>query len=930
MRRNRFALVVIAGMSLVLSGVLIPALTPLPAAAVATPTVTPAGAPAIAPDAPDPDIVRVGSTFYAFTSGTTWGNQIGIAENTNASPATGWTELGGAFPLIPYTQPPAAWMRPETTTSPGVYHYDNQWIMFYDAVDIYTNTYCISVATASSVTGPYSDTSGGPLVCQTWLGGSIDPQPFVDPATGAPYLIWKSNDGSSSAASQVWSQPLAANGTSLAGSPTAIFTIHSGNYGWQTTTDDPSMVYDAGAYYLFFSGGDYLSSYYPTGYVVCAGPNGGCDLNEPTDPILSGAGGTGGGMVFNDATGHWWMSYQTWAPAGCTSYGGACGREMFIASVSLPTASIPSISTTSLPAAGVGTPYSATLSATSGTGAYTWSIAAGSLPSPLSLNASTGAITGTATATSTQTVTFEVTDAQGETATKALTFQVKAGSTTVAAVNPTSTTLGSSVTYSATVAPKSGGGTPSGSVTFSIDSATMCSATLSAGTASCTSSAAPAAADTVVATYSGDATFAASTGTTTLAIPSGPYSPLTPIRICDTRAGNPSNLSGSSAQCNGIFNSGNTILSGGTLTLNVAGAFGVPADATAVVLNATVVNPIGPGFLTAYPTGASQPTASNLNFVAGQVVPNLVEVGLGTSGDVSFFASTQTDLVVDVEGYTAPSASGGAGAGLYVPLAAPARICDTRAGNVSGLNTFPYNQCNGNGNSGKTLGAGQTQNVQVSGASTIPASATAAVFNVTVVNPASAGYLTVYPEDAQRPTASNVNYVAGQVAANRVIVPLSSTGGNLGDITVFSSAGADVVVDVSGYYTGAGSSGSIFTAEGAPVRICDTRASSALNQCSGKPIGPSGSLVLNVSGLADVPSGASAVVLNLTGVTPSQGTYLSVFPGATPPGSSDLNLGAGEVRPNMVVATLNSAGKVTIFNHAGTIDVVVDVLGWYS
>ena len=71
--------------------------------------------------------------------------------------------------------------------------------------------------------------------------------------------------------------------------------------------------------------------------------------------------------------------------------------------------------------------------------------------------------------------------------------------------------------------------------------------------------------------------------------------------------------------------------------------------------------------------GAPTPTASNVNDVAGEVIPNLVDVGVGVGGGVSFFSHTQTDLVVDVEGYTAPSAAEGSGAGLYTPLSAPAR-----------------------------------------------------------------------------------------------------------------------------------------------------------------------------------------------------------------------------------------------------------------
>jgi hypothetical protein len=403
----------------------------------------------------------------------------------------------------------------------------------------------------------------------------------------------------------------------------------------------------------------------------------------------------------------------------------------------------------------------------------------------------------------------------------------------------------------------------------------------------------------------------------------GPYSPIDPVRICDTRAGNPSNLTGEDAQCNGL-----TVPTAGTRTINVAnGSFGVPADATAVVLNVTAVNPTAAGFVTVYPTGAPLPNASSLNYNTGNVVPNLVEVGIGSAGQVSIYSSAQTDVVVDVEGYTSPTASEGSGAGLYNPLSSPARICDTRA--VSSFTSS--NQCDGPGSAPGTLTAGGTKNVAVTNGSTIPSGAIAVVLNVTVVNPKLEGYLSVYPQGSGQPNASNVNYAAGQTITNRVIVPLSTGGG----ITVWSSESTDVVVDVSGYYSAAGGTGTQFTAEPAPVRTCDTRpvtSYSPLNRCTDMPIGGGNAnvLTLKVPGTADIPADATAVVVNLTGVS-DQSTFLSVYPGPGLPATSDLNIAANGIKANMVVATINpNTGDISIFDQTGSTNVIVDVLGWYS
>jgi hypothetical protein len=85
-----------------------------------------------------------------------------------------------------------------------------------------------------------------------------------------------------------------------------------------------------------------------------------------------------------------------------------------------------------------------------------------------------------------------------------------------------------------------------------------------------------------------------------------------------------------------------------------------------------------------------------------------------------------------------------------------------------------------------------------------------------------------------------------------------------------------------------------------------------------------------VTGLAGVPDNATAVVVNLTAVDPSAQTFLTVFPALPRPNVSDLNPAPGTVRANLVVATLSATGKILIYNNAGSTNVVVDVLGWYS
>lgn len=239
----------------------------------------------------------------------------------------------------------------------------------------------------------------------------------------------------------------------------------------------------------------------------------------------------------------------------------------------------------------------------------------------------------------------------------------------------------------------------------------------------------------------------------------GGFHPITPTRVVDTR----SNLGGAALGAGEIRD----VVLGGTP--------GVPAGAIAVALNVTAVLPSKAGFVTVYPAGVGRPDASNLNFVAGQIVPNMVTVGLGAGGAISLYnAAGSTNLIVDVAGYF--------DAALH-PVT-PARIMDTRV-----------NLCQAK------LGPGETRLIAVAGQGGVPASAGAVSINVTAVNPTAPTFLTVWPSGQAQPNASNLNPIAG-VVPNMVTVGL----GPDGRIALFNAAGVvDVLIDVAGWYDGTGS-----------------------------------------------------------------------------------------------------------------------------
>jgi hypothetical protein len=416
-----------------------------------------------------------------------------------------------------------------------------------------------------------------------------------------------------------------------------------------------------------------------------------------------------------------------------------------------------------------------------------------------------------------------------------------------------------------------------------------------------------------------------------------PYHPVTPTRVCDTRAASGTAIAAN--QCNNEGGAAGSLHSGQTIDVTVADGATVPSNATAVVLNVAVTDTTSSSFLSVYPTGLSRPNASNLNWSPGVTIPNLVEVPVGSAGKVTVYnLAGQADVVIDVEGYVAPGAN--AYTGLYNAVA-PTRICDTRASSGSAVVT---NQCN-NAGAGLAFQTGTTRAIQIEGEGPIPASGVSAVaLNIAVTNTSSAGFLTAWPDDGSgRPNASNLNWSAGATIPNRVIVPVAADG----KIDLYNLAGnTDVIVDVTGWFTDSNNvlaTGSLYLPV-TPTRICDSRAAVlgavAANQCNHNGIGTgtwsSGTVnPVAVVGNAGVPTGATAAVLNVAVTNTSSSSFLTLWPddGSARPNASDLNWTPGLTIPNLVIATLPSsgahAGSVNVFNLSGAADVVVDVEGYY-
>ncbi|OEJ32638.1 hypothetical protein [Streptomyces subrutilus] len=381
------------------------------------------------------------------------------------------------------------------------------------------------------------------------------------------------------------------------------------------------------------------------------------------------------------------------------------------------------------------------------------------------------------------------------------------------------------------------------------------------------------------------------------------FTPYGPTRLLDTRSG--------------IGAAKGKVPARGTAHLKVGGNGGIPAGVTAVVLNVTATNTSEAGHVTVFGSGHKQPITSNVNFEAGQTVPNLVIVPVGKDGYVELFNGgwQSIDLLADVTGYFTRSASSG-----YASLT-PTRFVDSR----DGLGTA------------KGQVAGQAVfSTQISGLRGVPAGVSAVALNVTVTNPRETGHLTVFPSGQSAPSTSSVNFTAGQTVANSVIVPVGADG----KISVRNGAwaGTDVIVDVVGYYSQSGNGAYMPVS---PGRLMDSRdpESPIYGELPGRMY-----FALEMPGFE---AGIAGYVLNTT-VTNTQGAgFLSVAPDpnriedyweedANPinparPTASTLNWTAGKTVPNLVQAGTGPYGVVDFWNQGWEpTDLIVDMFGYYD
>ena len=258
------------------------------------------------------------------------------------------------------------------------------------------------------------------------------------------------------------------------------------------------------------------------------------------------------------------------------------------------------------------------------------------------------------------------------------------------------------------------------------------------------------------------------------------YNSIEPLRFLDTR----SSAQGGGPTFDGQYAGIGGIGAGSTLDLQITGR--IPTSGGTVVLNVTSTQSTAGGFLTVFPAGVARPTASNLNFVSGETIPNMVIAKVGAGGKISIYNLTGlSQVIVDVVGWYPPGSG-------YTALT-PARLLDTRPPAQDGGPTVD-GQFAGTG----PIGGGATRNLTVTGRGGVPSTGVSVVaLNVTSTGSTAGGYLTVFPAGATQPTASNINFVGGQTIPNMVLAKVGAGGA----ITLFNFSGStNVVVDVVGWF----------------------------------------------------------------------------------------------------------------------------------
>jgi arabinan endo-1,5-alpha-L-arabinosidase len=265
--------------------------------------------PVISQDFPDPDVLKVGATYYAYA--TNFGSQN--IQAAKSDDLVSWQILSDALPFLP------DWAVPGYTWAPEVTQAADGLVMYFTARHAASGKQCIGAATSATPEGPFQPAGDQPLICQLDQGGSIDASSFVD-EDGARYVLWK-NDGNC-CGQDTWLhiQPVSPDGLALADQPTQL--VKQDQLWEGSLVEAPTLWKQGGTYYLFYSANSYAGADYAVGYAVAdtiLGP-----YQKAGEPLLVTSTahgailGPGGQDIVVDKDGETWIVYHSWEPRSIT------------------------------------------------------------------------------------------------------------------------------------------------------------------------------------------------------------------------------------------------------------------------------------------------------------------------------------------------------------------------------------------------------------------------------------------------------------------------------------------------------------------------------------------------------------------------------------------------------------------------------------
>jgi beta-xylosidase len=294
-------------------------------------------APVYAGDFPDPSVVLMNGTYWAYATGSA-GKNLQVMSSTDLST---WSQPADPLPVLP------SWALAGRTWAPGVLQRGSTFLMYYTVHAKNLNRQCISVAASSIPDGPFQDNSTGPLICQSANGGSIDANPYVDPATGNLYLLWKSDDNSlgSGHPTHIWGQQLAADGMTLARGTSPSLLLTQSAFWQAPAVEGPAVILHGGRYYLFYGANNYDTASSGIGYATSTSLLGRYTNKSSSGPWVGTRGsaqGPQGPAIFADASGVTRMAFAAWY--GTVGYENGGGRSLWIGNLGFNPSGTPALS----------------------------------------------------------------------------------------------------------------------------------------------------------------------------------------------------------------------------------------------------------------------------------------------------------------------------------------------------------------------------------------------------------------------------------------------------------------------------------------------------------------------------------------------------------------------------------------------------------